>query len=95
MIDAYAKYVGWIAIEEDNWETFAWEALIIRSELAEQWAMLSTAEAQRVERADERLAGCVGQLQDILPGAGDYPRSHWWWHLYEGPEVREQMLQAA
>jgi trehalose/maltose hydrolase-like predicted phosphorylase len=94
-IGIYAKYVGWIHVEEENWETFAWEALIIRSSLQEQWNELTPAQQRQVEQADEVLSQCVRQLQEILPSYGEHPRSEWWWFLHEGPQVREAALRFA
>lgn len=82
----YAKYVGWIHTEREDWETFAWEALIIRSNLQVQWGELAPAQRQQVEQADEQLKRCSRQLQEILPGYGEHPRSEWWWFLHEEPQ---------
>lgn len=94
-VSIYAKYVGWIHTERENWETFAWEALIVRSSLQEQWNKLTLAQQQQVEQADNLLTQCVRQLREILPGGGEHERSEWWWFLHEGAQVRDQALQSA
>jgi hypothetical protein len=88
-VAAYEKYVKWIAGEEENWETFAWEALILRDDLAAAWTRLSPAEQARVTTADEQLVACYRQLGALLPGGRQHPANHWWWHLHKGPQVRE------
>lgn len=86
---AYAKYVCWIDQEEENWETFAWEALIIRSDLHEYWNKLNDDQRRRISATDDLLAANYRRLQEILPGAGEHSRFEWWWFLHEGPQVRE------
>ena len=93
-ISTYKKYVGWIAQEEENWETFAWETLIIRDYLAERWARLSTSEQAVIYATDEQLVQCHHQLSQLLPGGGEHPRAQWWWYLHEGPQVREEAQRA-
>lgn len=84
----YAKYVGWIDRQSDNWETFTWEALIIRSDLHERWSELTEGQRRQVQAADDLLVANYRHLQEILPGAATHSRSEWWWFLHEGPQVR-------
>ncbi len=90
LVVAYAKYVGWIDRGEDNWETFAWEALFIRDDLAERWEQLTEAERETVRSADEMLvANHTRMAESILPAPVRHPPSAWWWFLDLGPDVRD------
>ncbi|HHY54115.1 MAG TPA: hypothetical protein GYA08_01635 [Chloroflexi bacterium] len=94
-IAVHAKYVEWIDKEEDNWETFAWHALIVRSNLETQWNELTEMQRAQIATIDDVLAANYRRLQDILPAADEHPRTEWWWFLYEGPQVREAALRSA
>lgn len=89
----YAKYVGWIEEGRENWETFALEALIIRSNLLEQWNELTPEQQAQVLHADDLLVKNHQRLEEILPGYGVHARAEWWWFLHEGPQVRQEVLQ--
>ena len=91
----YAKYVGWIEEERENWETFALEALIIRSNLQWQWHELAPEQQVQVLQADDLLVKNHQRMGEILPAYGLHQRAEWWWFLHEGPQVREEVLQVA
>ena len=91
----YVKYVGWVNQGRENWETFAWEALIIRSALFARWGELTEAQQRQIYQADEFPAKNHRRLQEVLPGAGVHDHSEWWWFLHEGPQVRTEMFQVA
>lgn len=66
---------------------------IIRDSLA----MISLSEVERQELAhlDALLLKHWRIIAANLLSYGDKPRAHWWWHLDEGPQVREQARGAA
>lgn len=95
LIDAYAKYTEWVAAREDNWETFAWEALIIRSLLEERFSTLDSSERTSIAEIDRRLRTCTEQLRELLPAGGDHPRDQWWWYLHESSIAQRDIAPAA
>lgn len=95
LIRVYTKYVGWIAKRQENWETFAWEALIARSLLEERESQLQSAEREQIAKVDKQLNLCRAQLSEILPAGNAYPRTHWWWYMHEDAHVRSSVRHDA
>ncbi|MBI4496762.1 MAG: hypothetical protein HY689_02545 [Chloroflexi bacterium] len=61
---------------------------IIRDELAA--AQFSEEEQQELARLDGLLLKHWRIIATNLLDYRDKSRAHWWWHLDEGPQVREQ-----
>lgn len=67
---------------------------VIRDQIGE--LRLSVNQHSERERLDALLIKHAHIVGDNLPPISDqHPRSHWWWHLGEGPQVHEEALAAA
>ncbi|MBI4504311.1 MAG: hypothetical protein HY691_02155 [Chloroflexi bacterium] len=71
----------------------ALDLLTIRDRLSTM--SLSPAEQRELARLDELLMKHQRLVVDNIPHFADEPRTRWWWHLHEGPQVREEALAAA
>jgi len=80
--------------DDYNWETDVLEALIGRSKIAEIWDQLTAGQQAEVRRTDDALLQQHERVAEMLPSPAPHDRSHWWWFLHEGPQVREE-AQAA
>lgn len=65
----------------------AFDILSIRDRLKE--ARLTAAEQRELERLDDLLVKYHDVVSGNAPPDVAAPRAHWWWHLGEGPEVRD------
>lgn len=63
-------------------------ALVTRDSLAD--AGLTPNEEIELGRLDAALVAQWKVFAEILPWHLPHPRSHWWWFLNEGPQVREE-----
>jgi hypothetical protein len=68
------------------------DLLCARDEIAEMH--LDSSQCAEVERLDTLLIKHHLLVPQNIPPYPDEPRAHWWWHLHEGPQVREQALAA-
>ena len=93
MIRMYAMRVQGVA-DEYNWETDTLEALIGRSLLEDRWDELTGEQKAQVEKIDDELIRQQRRVAKLLPASGENPRSHWWWFLHEGPQVRQEAEKA-
>lgn len=69
------------------------DLLVIRDELTD--AGLSPEERRELERLDDLIAKHWRLIAENIPPHPERPRSHWWWHLHEGPQVRGERRAAA
>lgn len=53
---------------------------------------LSDEQQRRLDRLDDELVARQAILAEVLPlpVSEEYDRTYWWWHLGEGPQVRQQ-----
>ena len=65
-----------------------YDLLIIRDMISEE--VLTPEEQTEVARLDDLLMKHRWLVIDNIPPEPEKPRSRWWWHLHEGPQVREQ-----
>ena len=70
------------------------ELLLIRNRISEM--DLSPEQKAEVSEADDLLVKHRRLITEWLSmGSVEEPIAHWWWHLDEGPQVREQAREAA
>ena len=55
---------------------------------------LGAHEQAEVSRLDDLLIKHQWLVTGNIPPYPDVPRSRWWWHLHEGPQVREEAIAA-
>ena len=94
MIKVYGKRVRGIA-DDYNWETDAFEAMVTRSVLEDDWNELSPEQRQEVLTIDDKPVEQWQRVAWLLPPAGEVARTHWWWFLHEGPQVRLEHRNSA
>jgi hypothetical protein len=85
-------YCSWIEgiTDERNWENDTLQAVITRSLVEDFWSQLTPQEQAMVQAADDQLAAHWQQVAELWLNPKDYPRTHWWWYLHEGPQVRAE-----
>jgi len=95
-IEAYAVLTDGIQDEWDNPSRDAFEALLRRSKIEDEWEQLTPQQQQRVREIDDRLVAQHEQVGDMLETLNEVdPRTaHWWWHLDEGPQVRQEAVSS-
>lgn len=69
--------------------------LIARDVLENRWAELTSEERTRIESLDNILASKHDIVSEVLPTADRYERRRWWWHLHEGPQVKDEAERLA
>ena len=89
LVEYYRRHLGYLANDELQ-STEAAIVLIARSQLADQWALLSEDERNVIESLDEFLARKYDLLACVLPSSTAVNPAHWWWRLHEGPHVRDR-----
>lgn len=75
--------------DNDYYDTVVPVMLIDRELVARDVDQLTPAQRQQLMDADEVLVQKWRIVAQMTFG-GEHPRSHWWWFLHEGPQVREQ-----
>lgn len=66
-------------------------AALSREEVASrEW---SGREQSEIARIDDLLLSHWQQFEGVLPNPNFQDRTHWWWFLNEGPQVREEALR--
>ena len=80
--------------DDYTFEQDVFEALIGRSALQERWAELTGEQCEEVRRIDDVLVGLHARVAELLPAGGFHPLREWWWHLDQGPKVREETERA-
>lgn len=87
LIRHYRIYVG-LLDEPDGLGTEELNALVARESVAaHSW---SPVEESEIRRIDNDLVAHWEQFIDAIPVRDMYDRTHWWWFLHEGPQVREE-----
>ncbi len=94
LVDYYARYIKLLSAEDETIETFGLIVLTIRDELEKRWEELSKQQREQVLTGDDRICRKHRKIARVLPSPHAHPRSHWWWFLHEGPQVRSQALAA-
>jgi len=89
LLDYYDRHLDGL-IDEDMYDTEAMLVLIARDELEDRQAELTAMQRKYLEALDERMAKLHEQVASVLPSQHFHDRKRWWWHLHEGPQVREQ-----
>jgi hypothetical protein len=98
-IERYAELIEYFPGEDEPEEIIY--ALIYRDcvhDRLKQGEKLTPLLAQKLAEADARLKSMRSDLVRRFPGVfltNRAPRDYWWWHLDEGPQVREQAEQVA
>jgi len=89
---SYGRYVDGILDEEDDPWRDAFQALWQRSRIEAQWGELSEAQQAQLRIFDDRLQERWQKVAEMLETLVwvEPDRRHWWWHLDEGPQVREE-----
>jgi hypothetical protein len=85
-------YGSWLeGISDDyNWQNDATQAVITRSMVEDIWVQLTPQEQAAVLAADNTLIENWERVAESMLDPKEYPRTHWWWYLDEGPQVREE-----
>jgi hypothetical protein len=65
----------------------AFDILSVRDRLEE--ARLTSAEQRELEQLDGLLVKYHDVVSGNAPPDADAPRARWWWHLGDGPQVRD------
>ena len=91
LVHEYAQRLPWEGIEDvadllGPGEVL--DLLVIRDKLSQQ--ALTSDEQVLLDRLDDLLVKYRQIVTDNVPELPGHPQSYWWWHLDEGPEVREQ-----
>lgn len=98
-IRIYAAMVGNLHLYDDELEIT--NALVWRDSIQETLdggAEPKSENLARLEGADQRLVKLRAFIAERFPEVFEdrgAPSDYWWWHLDEGPQVREEALAAA
>lgn len=88
-VDQYVHLVG--LLEDDEYYDISIPVILAdRDAIAEGWSGLDAEQRARVEAADKVLAQKHRIVAQMLPHPEHTDRHAWWWHLNEGPQVREE-----
>ncbi|MBI2321795.1 MAG: hypothetical protein HYU88_06815 [Chloroflexi bacterium] len=102
LLDTYRRYLramdAWAeSWDEDRFDLLspgeAFDVLWVRDRLDK--AQLTDVEQQELRELDDLLVKYSDVIVANMPPRADVSRSHWWWYLDEGPQVREEALAAA
>ncbi len=95
LIEIYARGVGYLREYDDREEVTG--LLIYRDTIAKRLqagAEVTDEAIKQLAEADDRLIEAIPWLEEHFPEVfranDDIPRRYWWWHLDEGPQVREE-----
>ncbi len=99
-LDLYAKLTRQIPTFDERSEVenvLIWREAIYEALLAGQ--KLSETQNEVLAEADDRLVEQAAWITEHFPQVFEHgrrvPRDRWWWHLNEGPQVREEAERAA
>lgn len=89
------RYCTWVQIarEDEPFEYAVFEALLLRSKIEREREALTKEQQEAVEKADDLLVEIhdrVAEALDTFIEERDSEATHWWWHLDEGPQAREE-----
>lgn len=76
--------------DDHNFEMDAREACISRSALESARVALTQQQLAQLGAIDDQLQAHYARVVEAEVFANGHPRTHWWWHLGEGPQVRDE-----
>lgn len=85
-------------LEETEYDTDVLEALIGRSILQRLWEELPDVQQDQIRRIDDIIVAahaCVADTLNTFVQQREPDRSHWWWYLDRGPQVRREAERMA
>lgn len=88
LLRIYAQRIENLDASEDL-ETDGILVLLTRNDLSA--TDLAPQERRRLDELDEALVRRWRKVAKALPNPNFQDRLHWWWFLYEGPQVRERV----
>lgn len=83
------------ALDEEFADPDVLVTLGLREEIERAHHLLTPEQREELASCDALLAGKWQIVAEMLPSPGRNDRSHWWWFLHEGPQVREQAQEIA
>jgi hypothetical protein len=92
-VEQYGIYVTEGIPDDDNVDTDALLALMLRDSLEHRWSELSPAQHQQVQQFDRQLVAQHERVAVALPHPTKSADGQWWWRLHEGPHVAPQALR--